>query len=325
VPEVACSRNRGGGAPSLLLLALVWLSALVPACRPPRQPGAGADPWQPAPAPDLGEVVGRVAGVPIFAGEVQAEMARSGRGPREAFDTLTELNLLAERARQAKHTLTLSEVPRSLLVQRLLERDFEASTTAAQMPEEDLRRAYDQVRDQYVHPRLVDVALLSVYTGPNMKPEPRARARQNAMALAEELRRQPRLTAEDAQTLARLPEWKARKVVYWRFWQGPDRHSGPFGGKVAPAVTRLSRPRETSGLVEDDSGYHFALYLGERPPSNVTFEEAREEVRQKAYPGWRRHRFEVLVKRLAQEHTVEVHRDRVLAGSAPAENAPVKR
>jgi hypothetical protein len=315
----------GTRPPVLLMLALFSLSPLVPACRSRPDPGAGADPWQPLPAPDLGELVGRVGGVPIFAGEVQAEMARSGRGPRQAFDALVELHLLAERARQAKHTLSLSEVPRALLVQRLLERDFEASTTAAQMPDEDLRRAYEQVRDHYVHPRLVDVALLSVYTGPNMRPEPRERARQTAMALAEELRRQPRLTAEDAQALARLPEWKARKVVYWRFWQGPDRHSGPFGGKVAPAVTRLTRPRETSGLVEDDSGYHFALYLGERPPRNVSFAEAREEVREKAYPEWRRHRFETLVKRLAQEHTVEVHRDRVVAGRAPVQNAPVGR
>jgi hypothetical protein len=275
----------------------------------------------PLPAPDLGEVVGRVAGVPIFAGEVQAEMARSASGPRQAFDRLAGLQLLAEWARRTKQstqqTTTLPEAPPALLVQRLLERDFEPSTTAARMPEADLRRAYQQMRDLYVHPRLVEVALLSVYTGPNMKPEPRERARQTALALGEELRRQPRLTPEEAQALARLPEWKSRKVVYWRFWQGPDRHSGPFGGKVAPAIARLSRPRQTSGLIEDDSGYHFALYLGERAPLNVTFEQAREEIREKAYPEWRRYRFESMVKQLAQEHAVEVYRDRVLAGSAP--------
>jgi hypothetical protein len=161
------------------------------------------------------------------------------------------------------------------------------------------------------------VALLSVYTGPGMKPEPRARAQQTARDLGEELRRRPRLTAEEAQALARAPEWRSRKVVFWRFWQGPDRNSGPFGGKVAPAVARLAHPRETSGLIEDESGFHFALYLGERAPRNVSFAEAREELREKAFPEWRRYRFEALVKRLGSERQVVIHHDRVLT-AAPA-------
>ena len=285
------------------------------ACRSAEQADTSTVAWVPDPAADLGPVVARVGGSPIFSAEVQAEMARepAGRTPREALDTLVKLHLLAERARRAGRPLPIADVPATLLVQRLMEREFEPATTPARMPEDDLMRAYQQTKINYVHPRMVEVALLSVYTGPTMKPEPRARARETAMALAEELRRKPRRTAAEVLALAESPGWKERKVAYWKFWQGPDRAHGPFGGKVAPAIHRLRKQGDTSGLIEDESGYHFALFLAEKAPRNVPFAEAKAEIRQKAYPAWRRHRFEVLASELAAQHTVEVFRDRVLA------------
>ena len=298
--------------------SLSFLLLLLPACRPRAEPVASsAGAWQPLPAADLGPVVGKVGDLPIYAAEVRAEMARGGRSAKEAFGTVVKLHLLAERGRRAGRALPASEAPPELLVQRFLERDFEPGITVDQMPEADLRRAYQQVQANYVHPRLVEVALLSVYTGPNMKPEPRARAREAAQALAEELAARPRRTAAELAALAEEKQWLDRKVAYWKFWQGPDRQHGPFGGKVAPAVQRLRRPGQQSGLIEDDSGYHFALYVDEKPAKNVSFETAREEIRAKAYPAWRRHKFDELVNRLTREHAVQIHADRVLAAPRP--------
>jgi hypothetical protein len=298
---------------------LAWPAASLAACGAQpgsRQPAVAA---APAPAPDLGPVVARVAGHPIHAAEVRAQAARDGVGSRAALDRLVAVLLLAERARERPGGLAAppGAAGAPLLVQRLLERDFEPRSRPQDIPERDLRAAYESVKDHYVHPRMVEVGLLSVYTGPGMKPEPRARAEATARELNAQLRKQPPASLEAFSAMARDPAWSARKVRFQRMWQGPSRQFGNFGGKVAPAIQQLTRPGQMSPLIEDDSGYHVAWYLRDDPARDTPFEQAREEVRGKFYPVWRQQRFQALTHEAAAGHTVELHVD-ALSGMRPA-------
>jgi hypothetical protein len=278
----------------------------------PRDPAAQdrAAAWVPDPAPDLGAVVARVGEVPIFAGEVEAQALASGKPPRLALEDLIAFHLLAEKARAIgiRAEQAAAAVPRELLVQRLLEREFEPTSRDTNISDQELHRLYERGKDSFVHPRLVEIAILAVYTGARMKPEPRARARAAAQELAEHVAKRPVRTGEDLLGLAREQRWIERNVAAMRLLQGPDK---PFGPAVGAAVMRLREPGETTPLIEDETGLYIARYISERPEQNLSFAQAREQIRKQAYPHWRRQRFGEMIVRLARGHEVEAFPGRI--------------
>jgi hypothetical protein len=287
------------------------------ACRPQ---GSGSPTgleagWVAEAVGDLGPVVARVGANPIFAAEVRAQAERSGKPPRAALDEIVAFHLLAERARERGLAAKAGgEVPSALLVQRFVEREFEPSVEPEDLSDAELRALYAKFRDRYVHPRIVRVALLSVYP---RKAQPKetayAAARATGQALIEHVARRPDRTDEDFARIQQDPAWTSRNVSFARVWQGPDQAFGPLGAGPGGAIARLRRPGDTTPLIEDRGAYHIARYIEEMPARNVSFEQAREELSREYYPRWRRERFERFTGRFVEQHQIEAHLDRVLA------------
>jgi hypothetical protein len=265
--------------------------------------------WVPEPAADLGAMVARVGAVPIFAQEVKARAAESGLPVREALAEMVQLHVMAEKARL---TAPLSGVTdrdvKSALVQRLLEREFEAKSRPEDVPEEELRARYQELIEQFVHPRLVEVVVLSIYTGERMKPEPRAERRATAQELAAYVEMMDVRTPEAFLAVARDPAWAKRRVSVNRLWQGVAK---PFGPEVGAAVARLKAPGDTTPMIEDESGFHVARYIKERPPENTSFADAREKLRNAYHQRWRALRFLEFTSRLREAHNIEVYTRRL--------------
>jgi hypothetical protein len=101
-------------------------------------------------------------------------------------------------------------------------------------------------------------------------------------------------------------------VSYWRFWQGPTREHGPFGGNnVPPAIHRLRRPGERSGLIEDDSGYHFAWYLSEQAPKHVPLRGGQGGTTREVLPHLASGEVQSTAGQLGANHKIEVYPDRL--------------
>ncbi|HEY0705768.1 MAG TPA: hypothetical protein VGG33_03175 [Polyangia bacterium] len=262
----------------------------------------------------MGVEVARVAGHPIYAKEVADQSRRWGVAPKQALQQLIDFHALATRAAIDDENALREPTGRRLMVERFLEEEFEPLVTRDKLPEADLRQMYTQFIHTFVHPRLVEVALLSVYTGPNMKPEPRARARETALALHKHVANLPgKPTADDFEGIAKDPTWSGRKVKYWKFFQGPDRPHGPFGKGLGTPIQKLRKSGDMTGLIDDDSGYHIGLFVSETAPKNVPFEVARGEIATGYFPHWRQKRFAEWTKSLSANHQVEVFADRAVA------------
>jgi hypothetical protein len=282
--------------------------------------GSAAD-WVAEPAPDLGPVVARVGPNPVYAAEVRAQSLHSGKPSREALDELIRFHLLAERARERGIAAQVApdQVPRSLLVQRLVERDFEPAVGISDLGDVELRDVYDRAKLTYVHPRMVRVALLSVYPRRGLPRETAmARARETAFALLDYVSRRPLQTHDDFSTIQQEATWSARKVHFGRIWQGPDEESGPLRAEEGAAIARLRKPGDTTPLLEDNGAYHIARYIEERPARNISFEQARDELRRQYYPRWRRDRFERFVGQLMDGRRIETFTDRLPAATQSA-------
>jgi hypothetical protein len=273
------------------------------------QPSAKTE-WVPKPAPDLGRVVANVGGAPIFAKQVLAESEMGGTTPRQALARLIENSVAA----QAIHSVgrlppsSDDEEVRAALVQRLLERELEPSLQQKDMSDAALRPLYDRARDNFVHPRLVDVGMLTIYTGPLMKDEPRKERRETASELAAWLANHPAESVEKFAKLAQDPGWAKRGVGYRRLLQGPDE---PFSKIIGDEVIKLRAPGENTPLMADETGFYIARYIDEKPAQNVSFEQAREQLAAAYFQRWSQEQFLAFSSKLLQSHKVEIHFDRL--------------
>ncbi len=263
-------------------------------------------PWVPEPAPDLGSVVARVASVPIYAHEVEAQAARSKGTPREALDELVSLHLRAEQAHRENPFRPDWSDPelKSALAERLVERDILPQIQPDSVPDQDLRAIYQSAITAFVHPRLVDAGFLIVFTGPRMKPGLRAERAEVAKALAATVASRSIRGPEDFEAIASDPAWGIRNVSYRRSLQGPDQ---PFSRKVGAEVVKLKAPGDTTPLIEDEDGFFLATYAGEKPAANTSFAEVREDLRERYHDRWRTQRLEQIGRKLAEGHRVESH------------------
>ena len=257
-------------------------------------------------------MVARVGLVPIFAKQVQAEAKRTGKAGPAVLDDLIASNLLAEYARRKGFVLVGGKDPdvQSALVQRLIERDIEPNLRPEATPDSALRPLYDHARESFVHPRLVEIGVLAIYTGARMQREERVMREQAAKELAVFLRSHPAKTLDEFTAVAGDPVWSARNVVFKKMLQSSD---SPLSKAVGTEVAKLRTPGDTTPLVIDEDGSFIARYIDERPPENITFEQARGKLLAGIYEHWRRQQFLEVTTKLAQLHRVETHFDRLPA------------
>jgi hypothetical protein len=287
-------------------LSLLIVMAALGGCG--RKTVATGRPWIPTAPADLGPVVARVAGVPIFAAEVKAQAERSGKSARGALDELIAFHLLAEHARGSQPWpppgVGAEELRKGILVQRMLERELEPGIRGPDdISDPELRVLYDRALVTFVHPRMIEVATLEIGFGRKGTAATRAAARQTLLALKAAVDGRSNLTVLEFQQLSREESWRSRGVQTYHFLQGTDTpHSATFGAAVAKLVT----PGQTIGPIEDENGVYLARYVADRPAKNQSFEDARAELRSGYYSRWRQRKFQEFVERAAAGHDVEI-------------------
>lgn len=303
------------------LVALTMTTLACPGGRraPPLESGQGS-------VGAASDVVARVAGRPILGGEIFREARRTGVPLRVALDARVRLELLALAAEEVRPAVAGQgqrpgddseddrEALQSAKVERLLESELEPRLRRAAITEGEIRGVYERARKRFVHGRLVQVAVLCVFTGARMKAEPRARAEAIARLLEEHVRIHPG-TAADFETLSKDPDWMARNVSWTTVWQEWDE---PFPTVVGQAVARLARPGDTTGLVGDETGYYIARYIAERPAENVSIAEARPRIEAEMLEPWRRQKFLKLTLEMARAHDIDVFPESFAALAPPS-------
>jgi hypothetical protein len=266
--------------------------------------------WTLSPAADLGEVVASVAGTPIFARQVAAKAKATHKSARQALGDIVEAFLLAELARSSGTTVSFSDDPdiRSAMVERLLERELEPNLRRDTLPDSSLRPIYEKTRDHFVHSRLVEIAVLAVYTGGPMQKEDREPREQTARDLAAWLRNHPPKSLDEFEAVATEPRWKERHVTLRRFEQSLD---SPLSASVGVEVAKLRAPGDTTPLVIDQDGGFIARYVGEKPAENISFADARSTLVDMFYEKLRQEQFLHFTGKLAQLHRVQAHFERL--------------
>jgi hypothetical protein len=288
--------------------APLFVALSLAACASPKQ--TAEQEWTPSPSSDLGDVVARVGQVPIFAKQIEAEAKKTGKSARGALEDLVAFNLLAESARVQAFPLANTSDPdvRSALVQRMLEKELEPNLRPEAVPDSYLRPLYERARESFVHSRLVEVGLLAVFTGAPMQKEDREPREQTARDLAIYVKKHPAKTLDEFAAVARDPVWSKRSVTFRQMFQSTN---SPLSEAVGAEVGKLRAPGDTTPLVLNEDGGFIARYISERPAENITFEQTRGKLLLGVYEHWHREQFLEFTTKLARQHRVEMHPDRL--------------
>lgn len=262
------------------------------------------------PAHDLGQVVATVGETSVFAKQVAAKAKATGRHTPQALEEIVDTYLLAELALHRGLAADVSQDSdvRSAMVQRLLEREAEPSLRGETLPEELLRSAYEKAIDYFVHPRIVEIAVLAIQTGAHMQKDAREPRERTARELAALLKKHPPRSLEEFEAVAADAQWKAKHVTLRRLQQTQDR---PLSSRVGKEVANLHAPGDITPLVIDQDGCFIARYVAEKPAENVSFAEARPVLVDRLYEKFRQQQFGEFVENLKRMHRIETHFDRL--------------
>jgi PPIC-type PPIASE domain len=263
-------------------------------------------------------VVARVDGIPITVADIAAQMAANpGLEPRRALDERIAFEVLARAAAEEELPPPTSDERAALVAveaQRLIEHDFEPKLARSAISDGDVRSLYERGKRRFVHGALVQIAVAHIFTGARMRPEPRARAEQNARLLQAALAARPPHTAAELEAVAREPIWVERNVGVTTVWQEVDANE-PFPTVVGRALASL-RPGALTTLLGDETGYYVVLCLAQAPPENRSLADVAPGLRAEMFEPWRRHRFMELTANLTTAHDIEVFPDALNAASA---------
>ena len=179
--------------------------------------------------------------------DVAPKCGRGGGPPRAALDRLIDFELLAAAAAATASPAAdpdVAEARDQVAVQLLLERELETRLGKDAIPDDVLRDLYQKALSVFVHPRLVEVGLLIVYTGARMKDEPRARGDRHRPRSRSLRARQTSDARGDGRRWRSSRRWHERKVQFTRDLAGarrtvPDR--GRPGGRDAVATPATPR------------------------------------------------------------------------------------
>lgn len=224
---------------------------------------------------------------------------------REFLDNLIRFELLAQEAERRGYGND-AEVQRTLkqvMIQRLMKQDFEDKVKVESISDEDMRKYYDEHRDEYHKPEQVRASVILVKD--RAKAERLLREIQAKAGDARFFRQTAQEQSEDAETKSRGGDLRYFSRPAER---RPDEPTVP--AEVANAAFELQNVGDVAGTLVKAGGSNYIVKLtGKRKALDRTFDEVRRTIQNRLWRERRQAEIEHFVDELRKQANVRVHDD----------------
>ncbi len=284
-----------------LLIALVSVSA---ACS--KQGG-----------PKKGPVIARGSGITITADDFKARLdeqspfirARYSTLDRkkEFLDNLVRFEVLAHEAQKQglQNDPDVKNTLKKIMVQKLVQKNFQDTSGAAAIPDADLQKYYDDHKDDYVRPKKVRVAAV-VLTAPAGSPDRAKKLATARKALAKLKAEEKKNALAFAQIVTEFSEDPASKPMAGDLqFRSREELERTHSKAIADAAFAL-KPGETSGVIEAPQGLYILKYTGEQPEMSRTLDQAKAQIATRLQREKKTKEFDEWLKRLKEQAKVTV-------------------
>jgi peptidyl-prolyl cis-trans isomerase C len=241
---------------------------------------------------------------------------------KEFLDNLIRFELLAQEAiRQGLADdpdvqLTLKKV----MVQKLVQKNFQDLEAAKEIPEADLQKYYDEHKDDYQRPKKVRLAAV-VLNAPAGSPERAAKRETARKALAQLKAEEKANTLAFAQMVSKYSEDPGSKALAGDLgFRSQAELEATHGASLAQAAFAL-QSGQTSGVVETDKGYYVLKLTGQQEELNRPFEQVKNQIANRLHRERKSKEFEEWQKKLRADAGVTVDEkvlDAISVQPAPA-------
>jgi len=274
-------------------------------------------------------VVAEVNGRPILARIIRRRAERKGITAPEALQELIDEELLVQEAerRDLHRDRVVVEAGKQAAVYQLLAETFEREFTPRDVPDSDLRRIYKQKSARWFHrPELRRFAHAYVKR-PWFK-----RGRRWTIDIERDRELKKVMQNFQRHVADHKPkDWKAFRALAESFSQGDQALT--FGialqahkdlrRSFADALFALPGKGSFSEVIETRPWYHVAYLIEVVPRQNISYAQARDEIRGKVFPNARRKAFTAWVKQARKRCSIRVKPEHLPVGER-APKAPAK-
>ena len=272
---------------------------------------------QPQGSTKTGTPVARGNGVVVTAEEFKARLDEQSpfiraryttlERKKEFLDNLIRQEILAVEAER----MGLDKDPdvratlRKIMVQKLVQKRFQADATPPEVPEADVAKYYEDHKAEYVRPRRVRVHAIVLAAAPGTPDRAKklALARKTLATVKAEDRKNPMAFAQEVARISEdLPSKQLAGDLQFR---SHDELAASYSKAVADAAFAL-RPGAYSNVVETPTGFFILRFTGEQPELNRTLDQVKPQIAARLSRDKKTKEFDEWMKSLRENAKVTV-------------------
>ncbi len=227
---------------------------------------------------------------------------------KEFLDNLIRFEVLAREAQKQglQNDKDVQNTLKKIMVQKLVQKNFQDTSGAPQVPDAELQKYYDDHKDDYNRPRKIRVAAI-VLSAPAGSPDRANKAAAARKALAKLKAEEKKNSMAFAQLVTEFSDDPASKSMAGDLqFRSHDELEKAYSKKLADAAFAL-KPGETSGVVEIPQGFYILKYTGEQPEMSRTFDQAKPQIAMRLQREKKTKEFDEWLKALKEKAKVTVN------------------
>lgn len=285
-------------------LLVIGLCAAAVACAPEKGPKKS------------GPVVAKGKGISISADEFKARLDEQSPFIRaryttldrkkEFLDNLIRFEVLAKEAERqglAKDP-DVQNTLKKIMVQKLVQKNFQDTAGAADVPEPELQKYYEEHKDEYNRPKRVRVAAI-IWNAPQGSPDRAKKLALAQKALAKLKVEEKKNALAFAQLVSEFSEDPSTKAATGDLqFKSMDELTRTTSKEVAEAAFKL-KPGESSGVVQAPQGLYILKYTGEQPELSRSFDQVKSQIANKLHRERKTKEFDEWLKGLRAKADVK--------------------
>jgi len=226
---------------------------------------------------------------------------------KEFLDNLIRFEVLAREAEKQGlgKDPDVQNTLKKIMVQKLVQKNFQDTGAAAEIPDPELQTYYDAHKDEYQRAKRVRVSAV-VWNAPQGTPERAKKLAAAQKALAKLRAEEKKNTLVFAQIVAESSEDPATKSTAGDLqFKTYDELARATAKEVADAAFKL-KPGESSGIVQAPAGLYLLKYTGEQPELNRTFDQVKTQIANKLHRERKTKEFDEWLKKLREQAKITV-------------------
>jgi peptidyl-prolyl cis-trans isomerase C len=283
-----------------------------------------------------GPVVAKGSGITITADELKARLDEQSpfirarystlERKKEFLDNLIRFEVLAKEAERQgldKDPEVIATL-RKIMVQKLVQRSFQADPAGKDVPEAELQKYYDEHKDEFSRPRKVRASAIA-WNAPAGSPDRAKKLAAAQKALAKVKADEKKNPLAFQQAVGEYSEDMATKAVAGDLgFKSAEELEKAWGKELATAAFAL-KAGETSGVIQGPQGIYLVRVTGVQDELNRPFDSVKAQIAQKISREKKTKDFDELVKKLRDAADVKVDDkvlDSIVVAAAPAPGTP---